>query len=104
MREKREAGAAIVVIIVAMTIVAILGAGMLGLFSSSIFSELFINNREKAFYLAQSGRNYASMIINNLPAGDRKAIDKALNGDLDDGTRGNGTTYTLSDDNKFHLR
>jgi hypothetical protein len=103
MREKREAGAAIVVIIVAMTIVAILGAGMLGLFSSSIFSELFINNREKAYYLAQSGRNYATMIINNLPAGDRKAIDKALNGDLDDGTRGNGTTYALSD-GKFHLR
>jgi len=104
MLRKGQSGAAIIVIIVAMTIVAVLGAGMLGLFSSSIFSELFINNREKAYYLAQSGRNYANLIINSLPAGDRKAIDKALNGDLDDGTRGNGTTYTLSDDNKFHLR
>ncbi|HOG17682.1 MAG TPA: hypothetical protein PLB96_10105 [Syntrophales bacterium] len=103
-RKNRQAGAALIVIIAAMTVVAILGAGMLGLFSSSIFSELFINNREKAYYLAQSGRQYAAMTINNLPAGDREAIDKALNGDLDDGTKGTGTTYILSDGSKFHLR
>jgi len=92
-RKNIQAGAAIIVIIVAMTVVAILGAGMLSLFSSSIFSELFINNREKAYYLAQSGRNYATMIINNLPAGDRVAIDTALH----------GKTFTLSDGNKFYL-
>ncbi len=93
MREKREAGSAIIVIIVAMTIVAVLGSGMLGLFSSTIISELFINNREKAYYAAQSGRNYAALIINTLPAGDRAAIDAALH----------GKTFTLSDGSKFYL-
>ncbi|MGV8059383.1 MAG: hypothetical protein AB2L12_15380 [Smithellaceae bacterium] len=62
-QKNRQGGAAIVVIIAAMTIVAILGAGMLSLFSSSTFSELFINNRTKAYYLAQAGRQYATMII-----------------------------------------
>jgi type II secretory pathway pseudopilin PulG len=101
MREKREAGAAIIVIIVAMTIVAVLGSGMLGLFSSTIISELFINNREKAYYLAQSGRNYAKMRI----------IDATLEGkdDNNDGVPDaipalDGRTFSLSDNSKFHLR
>lgn len=92
-RNSRESGAAIVVIIVAITIAAILGAGALYLISSSSFTESFINNREKAYYLAQAGRNYATLIINTLPAGDRAAIDAALN----------GKTFTLSDGNKFYL-
>jgi len=89
----KQAGAALVVIIVSMTIIAILGAGIIYLISSSSFSEVFINNREKAYYLAQAGRQYAKLIINNLPAGDRVAIDAALN----------GKTFTLLNGNKFYL-
>lgn len=94
MRKNRQAGAAIIVIVVAMTIVAILGAGMLSLFSTSTFSELFINNRSKAYYLAQAGRQYATMIITNANiAGDPTPI-----------TNLNNQTFTLSDGNKFYLR
>jgi hypothetical protein len=85
-------GAVIVVIVVTMTIVAILGAGMLSLISSSSFSELFINNRHKAFYLAQSGRNYATMtILNAYRTGDMSII-----------TALDGKTFTL-DGNEFYL-
>jgi hypothetical protein len=90
--KNRQAGAAIVVIIAAMTIVAIMGAAMQSLFSSSTFSELFINNRNKAYYLAQAGRNYAALtILNAYSAGDMAAIT-----DL------NGQTFTL-DGNQFYL-
>lgn len=92
-RENGQAGAAIVVIIVAMTIVAIMGAAMLSLFSSSTFSELFINNKHKAYYLAQAGRNYATMTILNAYNSADIAVIAALS----------GQTFTLSDGNKFYL-
>lgn len=95
-RKYRQAGSAIILIIVAVTITAILGAGMLSLFSSSTFSELFINNRTKAYYLAQAGRQYAAMIINdaNIAGKTPAEIDALLN----------GKTFTLSDGNEFYLR
>src|SRR5665647_457530 len=91
-RKNRQAGAAIIVIIVAMTIVAIMGTAMLSLFTSSTISELFINNRHKAFYLAQAGRNYATLTILN-------AYNSA---DISIITGLNGQTFTL-DGNQFYL-
>jgi hypothetical protein len=90
--KSKQTGAAIVVIVVTMTIVAILGAGMLYLVSSSSFSETFINNREKAYYLAQAGRQYATMtILNAYNTGNIATI-----------TGLNGQTFTL-DGNQFYL-
>jgi len=80
MLRKEQAGSVLIFIIVSMVIVAVMGTAMFRLFSSSTYSELFINNKTKAYYLAQSGRNYATFVQNNLPAGDRVAIDAALNG------------------------
>src|SRR5665647_1060940 len=91
-RKNRQAGAAIIVIIVAMTIVAIMGTAMLSLFTSSTISELFINNRHKTFYLAQAGRNYATLTILNAYNSGDIAVITALN----------GQTFTL-DGNQFYL-
>jgi hypothetical protein len=90
--KNRQAGAAIIVIIVAMTIVAIMGTAMLSLFTSSTISELFINNRHKAYYLAQSGRNYATLTILNAYNSADIAIITGLS----------GQTFTL-DGNQFYL-
>lgn len=89
----KQSGAALVVIIASITIFAILGAGILYLITSSSFSEMFINNREKAYYLAQAGRQYATMVVNNANnSGNTQPIT-----DL------NGKTFTLSG-GKFYLR
>ncbi|MCL4416020.1 MAG: hypothetical protein M1365_04890, partial [Actinobacteria bacterium] len=92
-RENRQAGAAIIVIIVSMTIVAIMGAAIMSLTSSSTFSELFINQRHKAYYLAQAGRNYATLTILNAYNSADIAVITALN----------NQTFTLADGNKFYL-
>jgi hypothetical protein len=78
--KKKQTGSVLIFIIVSMVIVAVMGTAMFSLLSSSTYSELFMNNRTKAYYLAQAGRNYATFIQNSLPAGDRTAIDEALNG------------------------
>jgi len=93
MRESSQAGSVLIFIIVAMTIVAIMGAAIMSLTSSSTFSGLFINNRHNAYYLAQAGRNYATMTILNAYNSADVAVITALN----------GQTFTLPDGNKFYL-
>lgn len=93
LKETRQKGAALVVIIVSMTIIAILGAGMLYLFSSSSVSEVFINNRHKAFALMQSGRNYATLVIDK--ANNEGNIQTIL--DLDK------KTFNTADGHQFYI-
>jgi len=93
MRESSQAGSVLIFIIVAMTIVAIMGTAIMSLTSSSTFSGLFINNRHKAYYLAQAGRNYATMTILNAYNSADIAVITALNGQI----------FTLPDGNKFYL-
>ena len=93
MRENSQAGSVLIFIIVAMTIVAIMGTAIMSLTSSSTFSGLFINNRHKAYYLAQAGRNYATMTILNAYNSADIAVITALNGQI----------FTLPDGNKFYL-
>ena len=93
-RKNNQTGAAIVAIIVAVVIAAILGAGMLYLVTSSSISGAFIGNREKAFYMAQAGRNYATMVINNANVAGTPAVIKALN----------GQTFVLAEGSKFYIR
>jgi type II secretory pathway pseudopilin PulG len=57
---KSEAGATLVVIIIAMVVVAILGAGMLALFSTSLFNQTEAQKTAKAYYLAESGVRVAA--------------------------------------------
>jgi hypothetical protein len=90
--KNRQAGSALIIVIASIVIVGIMGAGMLSLLTSSSVSEGFINNRNKAFYLAQSGRNYATTIILNAYNSADMAIITGLN----------GQTFTL-DGNQFYL-
>ncbi|HPG54594.1 MAG TPA: hypothetical protein PL134_09440, partial [Smithellaceae bacterium] len=92
-RKNNQTGAAIVAIIVAVVIAAILGAGMLYLVTSSSISGAFIGNREKAFYMAQAGRNYAAMVINNANVAGTPEVIEALN----------GQTFVLADGSKFYI-
>jgi hypothetical protein len=92
--KNEQDGAVIMILIAAITVFSILGVGILYLVSSASFSELFINNREKAYYLAQAGRQYATMII----------VKANIAGTTTPITDLNGKTFTLSDGNEFHLR
>jgi type II secretory pathway pseudopilin PulG len=101
MLRKKQTGSVLIFIIVSMVIVAVMGTAMFSLLSSSTYSELFMNNRTKAYYLAQAGRNYATMRI----------IDATLEGkdDNNDGVPDDipaldGQTFNLSDNSKFYLR
>lgn len=104
-RGNKQAGSVLIFIIASMVIVAVIGTAMFSLLSSSTYSELFMNNRTKAYYLAQAGRNYATMIINNatLEGADVKPVG-APDGIPDAIPELNGMTFTLSDGNKIHLR
>ncbi len=86
-------GQVILFMIVTMTIAAILGAGMVYLFSSSTSSGLLIHNRHKAYYLAEAGRQYATMII-----------DKAnFDADLQTIMNLDKQTFTVDDGQQFYL-
>ena len=93
MRKNRQAGSVLIFIIVAMTIVAIMGAAIKSLTSSSTFSGLFINNKNKAYYLAQAGKNYATMTILNAYNSADVEVIITLNGQI----------FTLPDGNQFYL-
>lgn len=82
----------LVFIIVTMTVVAVMGAAIFSLNSSTTYSELFINSRNKAYYLAQAGRNYATMTILNAYNSGDIAVITALN----------GQTFSL-DGNQFYI-
>lgn len=88
---EKQAGSVLIVIIASMVIVAVLGAAMFSLFSSSTYTELFMNNRTKAYYLAQSGRNYTTKVIYDV--GPNTAIAQ-----LD------GKEISVSNGNSFYLR
>lgn len=76
---KKQTGSVLIFIIVSMVIVAVMGTAMFSLLSTSTYSELFMNNRTKAYYLAQAGRNYATMVISQQNnAGHPELIDGLL--------------------------
>jgi type II secretory pathway pseudopilin PulG len=57
---KAEAGVTLLVVIIAMVVVAILGAGLLALFSTSLFNQTEAQKTAKAYYLAESGIRVAA--------------------------------------------
>jgi len=89
-RENTQAGSVLIFIIASMVIVAFMGTAMFSLLSSSTYSELFMNNRTKAYYLAQSGKNYATMMIYDIGA--QAAVDLL-----------NDKEFTVLDDKVFYL-
>jgi hypothetical protein len=57
---KSETGVALVVIIIMMVVVALLGAGLFALFSTSSFNQVEAQKSAKAYYLAESGIRIAA--------------------------------------------
>jgi len=93
MPKNKQAGSVLIIVIASIVIVGIMGAGMLSLLTSSSVSEGFINSRNKAYYLAQSGRNYATTTILNAYNSADIAIITGLN----------GQTFTVDSGNQFYL-
>ena len=54
-----QRGALLVSLILTLTIVAILGAVMVEMTTTSTLGELFANRQQRAYYLAESGGRYA---------------------------------------------
>ena len=77
-----QKGSTLIILIITITMISALSAGILSMTITSTFSELNVNNSNRAKYLAEAGIRYAS--LNNLP----DPTDE---------------TYILSDGNKFHV-
>jgi hypothetical protein len=77
-----QKGSTLIILIITITMLSVLSAGILSMTITSTFSELNVNNSNRAKYLAEAGIRYAS--LNNLP----DPTDE---------------TYILSDGNKFHV-
>ena len=73
---KSETGVALLVIIIAMVVVALLGAGLLALFSTSLFNQVEAQKSAKAYYLAESGTRVAASEF--LHATDQNAMLTSL--------------------------
>lgn len=84
----------LIILIVTMVIVSALGVGMLSLSTSASFSQLLANNQARAYYLAQSGIEYAAPII----------IAANNDGQTTPITNLNNRTFTLADGTAFYLR
>ena len=56
-------GAALIVLVFTMTVLAVLGAAIFSMNTSSSYSELFSNNRAKSYYLAEAGGRFALLKI-----------------------------------------
>ena len=70
-------GSILLYVVVAITILSAVAAGMMSMTTSSTYSELLADNQARAMYLAEAGFNYAAMFIEKDGAVDPVA---ALNG------------------------
>jgi hypothetical protein len=82
MHNLNQKGSILIILIITITMLSVLSAGILSMTITSTFSELNVNNSNRAKYLAEAGIRYAK--LNNLP----DPTDE---------------TYILSDGNKFHV-
>ncbi len=67
----RQRGAVLITLIVAMVITALAGSAMLYYSTTSAYGELFANRQERAYYVAESGANYAlrEFVLNKVTNG-----------------------------------
>jgi hypothetical protein len=56
---KNQRGAILITLIVSLVLMAVLGSGMLYFSTTSSYGELFANRQERAYYIGESGANYA---------------------------------------------
>lgn len=69
--QQHQKGSILVTLIVAMVVLALAGSAMLYFSSTSSYGELLANRQERAFYVAESGANYAlqQFILNKVDNG-----------------------------------
>jgi type II secretory pathway pseudopilin PulG len=82
MHNLNQKGSILIILIITIIMLSVLSAGILSMTITSTFSELNVNNSNRAKYLAEAGIRYAK--LNNLP----DPTDE---------------TYTLSNGDKFHI-
>ncbi len=58
-RNKRQKGAILITLIIAIVVIALSGSAMLYFSTTSTYGELFTNRQERAYYVGESGINYA---------------------------------------------
>jgi hypothetical protein len=75
-----QKGSILIGLIIAMVVMASLGAGMVYLTTTSTFQELFANNHARAYYVAESGGRYALAVIRDAYANDITRLS-AINAD-----------------------
>ncbi len=79
-----QSGAALVTLLIAMTVLAVIAATLLSLHSSALFHEVVISQQQRAYYLAESGYRYAAQqfVHGGSRAADREAALEALSGKI----------------------
>jgi len=68
-----QKGAILITLVVSLVIMAVIGSGMLYFSSTSSYGELLANRQERAYYIGESGANYALQQFLNPPTS--KAYD-----------------------------
>jgi len=97
-----QRGSILLGLIITMVVMAVLGAGMVYLTTTSTFQELMANSHARAYYLAESGGRYASSLAREaLASGNPTSALAELNlyfvGDT-------GKTYTTANNETFQIR
>lgn len=88
----RQRGSILIVLIVTMVVMAVLGAGMVYLTSTSTFQELFANKNARAYYAAESGVRYANANIRQALATGKLSVFLTMENDV------KNKTYTMAGD------
>ena len=86
MRWKNKKGSVLITLIIALVLMAVLGAGIYGITTSSSFSELLSNRNDNAYQLAKAGIRYAvetggTAVGDFLMPDNSKKFNLAKNGD-----------------------
>ena len=97
-RKPSEKGMILIGLIVVLMIIAVLGAGIFRLSSTSTFQELFYGNYARAYYIAESGGRYAASVIRDAYATSSTATE--LNNKL---STVDGKTLRLSNSDEIQI-
>jgi len=94
-----QKGSILLGLIITMVVMAVLGAGMVYLTTTSTFQELLANNNMRAYYAAESGGRYANSLVRTaLAYGNPSLI--TLSSSFAGST---GTTYTMANGDSFQI-
>ncbi len=88
-----QRGSVLIVIVSTIVLLSTLTAGVLNLKTSATYSELYANNQNKAYYLAESGARYAKPLV-------QSDIEGSVTTNID---QIHGKTFTLGNSGSFTI-